>query len=445
MPVDPVRDAAIDVLLRVFERGAYLNLALDRTLTRKTNLSERGRRFLTQIVYGTVRHKLLLDHILQPRLHQPLADLPAAIQIILRMGVYQTLFLSGVTFPAMVHTSVDLAKKRGHAGTARLVNAVLKRTPKSMEEVDLPDSGNAIDAFLSIRYSVPAFLVQRWIADHGPIRAEAICRAIAEEAPRTIRTNTHRLSRDELRTVLNSAGIPSQKHPHIPEALILDEKSALMRSQAFKQGYFLIQDGASMLPPHALQPKRGERVLDMCAAPGGKSTHLVQLMHGEGQVVAMDQHAHRLPLIADNRERLRIPGILDLVAGDGTRPPFTQPFDRVLVDAPCTGYGTLRRHPDIKWRTRPEEAAELAEIQRALLRSAIGLCENGGVIVYSVCTFTPEETTGVVDSVVKEGAVELENAPDWMNPWKLSKGQYLILPDAGPLDGYFWTRLRKRS
>lgn len=445
MPVDPVRDAAVDVLLRVFERGAYLNLALDRTLTRKTNLSERGRRFLTQIVYGTVRHKLLLDHILQPRLHQPLADLPAAIQIILRMGVYQALFLGGVTFPAMVHTSVDLAKKRGHAGTARLVNAVLNRAPKTLDEVKLPDANEALDQFLSVRYSVPEFLVQKWIADHGALRAEAICRAVAEEAPRVIRTNTYRLTRGELREVLKSSGIASEPHPHIPEALMLDERAALMRSQSFKQGYFLIQDGASMLPPHALQPKRGERVLDMCAAPGGKSTHLVQLMHGEGQVVAMDQHAHRLPLIADNRERLRIPGMLDLVAGDGTRPPFAETFNRVLVDAPCTGYGTLRRHPDIKWRARPGEAAEMAKIQRALLRSAVTLCENGGVIVYSVCTFTPEETTGVVEAVVKKGAVELDDAPDWMNPWKLSKGQYQILPDAGPLDGYFWTRLRKVS
>src|SRR5690606_20846922 len=156
----------------------------------------------------------------------------------------------------------------------------LKRAPKCLDEVSFPDAEERLDEYLSIRYSVPLFLVQKWIGDHGAEQAEAICRATAEKAPQVIRTNTYRVTREELRGALQTSGIEATPHPIIPEALIVADKTALMRSQAFKQGLFLIQDGASMLPPHALQPKRGERILDMCAAPGGKSTHLVQLMHG---------------------------------------------------------------------------------------------------------------------------------------------------------------------
>ncbi|MCP4644771.1 MAG: 16S rRNA (cytosine(967)-C(5))-methyltransferase RsmB, partial [bacterium] len=176
MPVDAVRDGAIDVILRVFEKNAYLDVSLDKTLRRK-KLKERGRRFLTHLAYGTVRHRLLSDHILTPLLHQPLEKLPKPILAVLRMGAFQALFCNQVTFPAMVHTSVDLAKKRGHAGTARLVNAVLKRVPQSLDEVTLPDPEREPVRHLSVRYSLPVWLVEQWHADFGADRARAMCEA----------------------------------------------------------------------------------------------------------------------------------------------------------------------------------------------------------------------------------------------------------------------------
>ena len=444
MAVDHVRDAAAGVLLRVFEHGAYLNLALDAAIRRK-RFSPRGRRFLTQLVYGTARHKLLCDHVLENLVRQPLADLPRPIHTVLRMGVFQGLFCNQVTRPAMVHTSVELAKKRGHAGTARLVNAVLKRTPESLDDVRFPDREGDLDGYLSVRYSVPRWLVKQWVEEHGRETAEGLCVASCEEAPVTVRANTAKTRPDALIEGLAATGCMAEKRTAVPEEVTVVAGEPPARSRLFREGHFLVQDPASMLPPHLLEPQPGELVLDLCAAPGGKTTHIAQLTAGWARVVAVDVHARKLGLVRQSAEQLGVAGIA-LVCGDGRRPPLAGGFDRALVDAPCTGLGTLRRHPDLKWRIGPEDAARLAEVQRALLRSAIELCKNGAVIVYSVCTFSAAETTAVVRSILEEGRVEFdESAPEWLKQHHIGKGRYRILPHAGGLDGFFLTRLRKVS
>ena len=442
MAADPVRDAAVGVLLRVFEHGAFLERALDRTLRRR-KLSERGRRFLTQLAYGTVRHKLLCDHVLAPRLHQPLEELPAPIRAILRMGVFQSLFCRQVNFPSMVHTSVDLAKRRGHAGTARLVNAVLRRVPEGLDDVELPPLEDRA-RYLSVLYSTPEWLVAEWLSEHGDAGAEKLCEAAASEAPVTLRANTLKTTPEQLMAALGKTGCVAEKRTVIPEEVTLVTGPPPARSKLFGQGHFLVQDGASMLPPHLLEPQAGERVLDLCAAPGGKATHVAQLTQGNATVVAIDVQPRKLLLVKENAERLGAPGIA-LLAADGAKPPLRPGFDRVLVDAPCSGLGTLRRHPDLKWRAAPEDRERLTRCQAALLRSAVGVCKNGGVVVYSVCTFTRAETVEVVEAVLNAGGVELEDGPEWLNPWKIETGQYRVLPEKGGLDGYFLTRLRKAS
>lgn len=445
MPVDPVRDAAIDVLLRVFETRAFLDASLDKTLRRKGSaLSSRGRRFLTQLVYGTVRHKLLADSVLSGPLHQPLSELPAPIRTILRMGVFQTLFCNQVTFPAMVHTSVDLAKARGHIGTSRLVNAVLKRVPQTLEDVSLPDRSTDPMAYESLRYSIPSWLVEHWHTQFGPERAAGICESCGSEAPRTIRTNTLLTTTEKLIQTLSKPGTVPRQHPDIPEAITLEEGPIPFESKAFQNGHFYIQDPASILSPHLLEPQPNETILDMCAAPGGKATHIAQLTENTARVVALDPKRRGLYLLRDNIERLHTEGIWPIQA-DAASPPLQGPFDRVLLDAPCTGLGTLRRHPDLKWRVSPANLKRLPQLQAKLLRSAIQLCKNGGVIVYSVCTFTGEETDDVIRQILPDAPVQLEDGPEWLSPWKKDKGKYLILPEKGQLDGYFLTRLRKVS
>jgi len=441
MPVDPVRDAAIDVLLRVFQRGVFLDVSLDKTLRRK-KLSERGRRFLTQLVYGTVRHRALCDHVLRGICHQPLEKLPAPIFAILRMAIYQSLFCGQVTHPAMVHTAVDLAKRRGHAGTARLVNAILRRAPQSLDAVKLPAPGTA--AYLSVRYSVPSWLVALWLRECGQEKAEALCAACAAQAPTTLRVNTLKTTPAALIERLGKSGIGAAKNTAIAEELTVVDGPHPVRTKWFEQGLFLLQDPASMLPALLLEPRPGERVLDLCAAPGGKATHLAQRAGGKARIVAMDVQAKRIGAILENVERLGMPQVA-VLCGDGMRPPFDAVFDAVLVDAPCSGLGTLRRHPDVKWRVTPEAVARLAVQQQALLRSAVELCKNGGRIVYSVCTFSKAETEDVIAAVLADGRVEPEDGAESLDTWKTAPGQYQTRPSAAAWDGFFLMRLRKVS
>jgi 16S rRNA (cytosine967-C5)-methyltransferase len=443
LPVDQVRNAAVDVLLRVFERGSYLNLALDKTLRTK-RFPPRARRFLTQLVYGTVRHRLLCDHVLAKLVHQPLDDIPKPVLVVLRMGAFQSLLCKQVPRYAMVHTSVELARKRGHAGLARLANAVLKRLPESIDEVTLPGSQEDLAGHLSIRHSMPRWLVDYMLGMYGEDRGAALCAALNVEAPVTLRANTSKNTVDNLMKALQSYGARVAKTTPVPEEVTLLEGEAPSRSKLFAEGAYFIQDPASMLAPHLLEPMPGERVLDLCAAPGGKTTHVAQLRRGDGMTVAMDFHASRLRRVRENAGRLGAEGIV-MVCGDGKEPPLRASFDKVLVDAPCTGLGALRRHPDLKWRVGPEDPSRLAELQRALLRSAIRLCKNGGLIVYSVCTFTREETSEATSPFLAEGLVKPEDGPEWLALWRTGEGEYRTFPSEDNLDAFYLMRLRKAS
>lgn len=443
MPVDLVRDAAVDVLLRVFERGVPLDVSLDKTLHRK-QFAERGRRFLTQLVYGTVRHKLLCDHVLRKLCQQPIEQLSPPIHAILRMAIFQALFCNQVTTPAMVHTSVELAKRRGHAGLARMTNAVLRKAPASLDDVKLPARERSLARYLSVRYSLPPWLVDLWIREQGESAAEAVCAASNEQALTSIRVNTLKTAPEVLAENLGRSEINAAKRTSIPEELTLIDGGNGLRTKWFQQGCFMLQDPASMAVAHLVEPQPGESVLDLCAAPGGKTTHLAQITGGKAQITACEVEWKRLGPIRENIERLETPGIR-IVCADGKQPPFRPGFDRVLVDAPCSGLGTLRRHPDIKWRMSEEAMGRLAETQQALLRSAVQLCKNGGLIVYSVCTFSRQETLDIVESVYNGGNVELEDGPAWLQPWKIAKGQYRMLPSAEAWDGFFLTRFRKVS
>lgn len=442
MPKDEVRDAAVYLLLRVFEQGAYIDAALDRTLKRR-RISERGRRFLTQLVYGTVRHALLADHILVPLLRQPITDLPRPIHAILRMGVFQALFINQTPFPVMVHTSVDLAKRHGHAGTAKLVNAVLKRVPQSAEEISLPPKDTP--EFAAVRYSMPQWLVDRWWADFGAEKALALCRAMNEPAPVALRTNTLRIAPGDLAAGLAKAGYPAESRTPVPEEVTMLGGAPPIRAKLFRLGYCTVQDPAAMFGAHLLEPQPGQRVLDLCAAPGGKSTHLAEWAQGQAFVAACDTHLNKLRRLRDHAARLESPG-LRIVCADGLHAPWPEAaFDRVLVDAPCSGLGTLRRRPDLKLRTQPDTAAKLAQLQEALLRRAIALCKNGGLVVYGVCTLGAGETRGAVEKATAGTAAHPEDGPQWMEQWRTGTGTYETNPAADGLDGFFWTRLRISS
>jgi 16S rRNA (cytosine967-C5)-methyltransferase len=287
-------------------------------------------------------------------------------------------------------------------------------------------------------------LVEHWITQYGRSETEGLCAASDSPAPTAIRANTSQVTVAKLKGALEKAGYEVEKRTPVPEELTLLGGLPPARTWAFRQGWFIVQDPASMLPAHLLEPRRGDQVLDLCAAPGAKTTHLAALANNEASsIVALDIHERRLAQVHENAARLGFQ-CADLVCGDGAQPPLRPVFDRILVDAPCSGLGTLRRNPDLKWRIEPGDVARLADLQCALLRSAAQLCKNAGVIVYSVCTITREETEEVVGQILNEGIVEPEDGPEWLNQWKSGTGRYETMPSRDGLDGFFLMRLRKR-
>lgn len=443
MAVDPVRDAAVIILLRVLVRGMHLDHALDKTLERHS-FSPQGRRFLTQLVYGVTRHKTLCDHVLSGLCRRPLDLLPAPVLMVLRLAIFQSLFCHTVTRPAMVHTSVELAKRHGHAGLARMVNAILRKAPGALEDVGLPDRITDPVGYLRIRYSMPRWLVRRWFDWFGPERTALLCAATNEPAPCWIRLNTLKGDPASLGARLAVSGMTVRPDAILPEAAMVPQGTDPVRNKAFREGLYLLQDPASMLPVRLLDPAPGESLLDMCAAPGGKSTHMAALTGDRARITALERVYDRIRLIRENTVRLGVSSV-DAVCADAAVPPLTPgSFDRVLVDAPCSGLGTLRRHPELKWRHDPDSVTELAGVQRSLLRAAVQLCKNDGVVVYSVCTLTREETFDLVETVLSWGTCEPEDGPEQYNTWKTSKGQYLITPAEAAWDGFFLMRFRKR-
>lgn len=444
MPVDPVRDSAVDLLLRILNENRHADVLIDRKLKRG-NFSPQGARFLTNLVYGVVRHKLLCDHVLRGLCEQPLDQLPDPVLMILRMGVFQQLFCNNVTRPAMVHTAVDLAKRRSHVGLARVVNAVLRRVPDSLEDIALPNRDKEFAEYLRVRYSMPRWMVRLWIQLYGEAGAERFCAASAEPAPMTLRVNTRLTDSTALAANLEKAGITVSIPCEGLEALQVENGGNPLKTRWFKEGHFMVQDLASMLAGRLIEPEPGDLVLDACAAPGGKATHIAALSGDQACIIAQERFFGRIAKIRDNCARLSLNGVHP-VCGDALQPPFQAGvFDKILVDAPCSGLGTLRRHPEIKWRTETGTAKQLATVQCAMLRKAVQLCKNGGLIIYSVCTLTPEETVGVVSEITGDGACYPEDGPELFNTWKTAKGQYQTNPSNAAWDGFFLTRFRKRS
>jgi 16S rRNA (cytosine967-C5)-methyltransferase len=316
---------------------------------------------------------------------------------LLRLGAYQILFLDRVPASAAVNESVRLAKAFGEGAIAGFVNAVLRAVTRA-ETIPLPDPVDDPILHLSVKYSHPEWLVTRWLARLGPERTVALCAASNEIPPVTVRVNLLRTTRDALTAELSRAGIEVTACRVSPTGLMLRGVALLTELPAYRRGEFYVQDEAAQLVGLAVDPKPGERILDACAAPGGKSTHLAELMDDRGEITAADAGAKRLERIVENANRLGLTSIRPVMAdltGDSSVLGLT-PYDRILVDAPCSGLGVLRRNPEAKWYKTEEVIRKMAALQLKILAKAGTLLKPGGVLVYSTCTTEPEENENVV-------------------------------------------------
>lgn len=445
------RETVLKILYRVIWDGAYANIELNKVLG-EGNLSGPDRGLATELVYGTLRMQGSIDYILDKFLKKPLSTLTPWIQIILRLGVYQMFYMEKIPDRAAVNEAVNLTKKYGHPGTVKLVNGVLRNIARNRETIVFPLLEKDPVAHISAVYSHPAWLVRRWIGQMGVEETIWLCTADNLPAPVTARTNTLKISRPELLERLAGEGVQAKPGSYAPESIVLEAAPAIGLLSSFREGLFQIQDESSALAAHILGAKPGSRVIDACAAPGGKTTHLAQLMENRGMIKAFDIHQHKLGLIKDNCRRLGI-DIVDACSGDSRSLPdsLSQWADYVLVDAPCSGLGVLRRRPDARWNKDDKQIHELVQLQKEILLSAAQTVRPGGLLLYSVCTITLEESTEMAAWFMKNRADfrlepftgRLPFKPSEKDQAQAAQGMMQMLPHLHGTDGFFTALFRR--
>ncbi len=449
MTVVAAREIALHILKAVESDGAYANLALNRALEeyRPTKLD---RAFATELAYGTLRTLNTLDWITARYLKQPLGAQTVWIRNILRLGVYQLFYMDKVPPGAACNEAVELAKKFGTPGAARFVNGVLRNIARQKDQIVFPDLEEDPVDHISLKYSHPTWMVERWLTEFGPEGTIALCQANNTIPPNTIRTNTLKVDRNTLMHRLVQEGLTVRRTEIAPDGLQIDGFLSIRSLSSFQEGLFQIQDESSMLVAHAVNPAPGARVLDVCSAPGGKTTHMAQLMQNEGVIKAMDIHPHKLDLVAENCRRLGITNVETMLLDARDLPgPFAGWADYVLVDAPCSGLGVLRRRPDARWRKEPGQITGLVRLQESILAGAAQCVRPGGVLVYGTCTITYEENLGQVqgflahhhDFVFEDLRPFL---PAGLGAKEMAQGYLEIYPHTHAMDGFFIARLRRK-
>lgn len=441
------REIALDVLNRVEEQQSYSNLELRHVLD-KADLSAADAGLVTELVYGTIQHRLTLDFVLSHFVGGK--KIQTWVRNLLRLSLYQIRFLDRIPERAAVHEAVEIAKRRGHQGISAMVNGVLRNVLRNPDVWDQKPRGDAAKQ-IAVEYSHPEWLVRQWLKVYGTETTRAICEANNLPPHPSIRVNRLKTTREDLLARLTQEGKVAQPSALSPDGILLAGGNPA-KSDWFRQGYCTVQDESSMLVALAVAPKPGMRVLDACAAPGGKTTHLAERMDNRGEIVASDIHPHKRDLIAQAASRLGITIIEPLVSDALDLPEKgLGSFDRILLDAPCSGFGVIRRKPDLKWNKTPEDVKEIAKLQYQLLVRLSAMLEPDGRLVYSTCTIEPEENQEIVRRFVREHPEFViddtlgKDLPDAVTELLDGTGGCLqILPHHFGSDGFFIARLKRR-
>ena len=456
LPYDPVRMLAWKILQEIERSSFFADFALDQAFFQTPDLKPLDRAMISEMVMGVLRWRGRLDAHLEQALKFRDKKVDPRLLQLLRLGVYQVLFMDRVPESAAVNESVRLAKALfKNEKITGFVNALLRSVIRDKNRDFFPPFAEKPVEHIVQFFSHPPWLAERWVKDFGPEVALRVCAANNQKPPFTVRANTLKIGREALLQRLQEDGIPTQPTPYSPDGLTLAKAPDLAEDPLFQEGMYFIQDESSQMIAFLLEPQPGERILDVCAAPGGKTTHLAQLMQNRGEIFALDLLGSKIKLIRENCHRLGITSV-QVLEGDATQPlpiPEGIHFHRVLVDAPCTGLGILHRNPEAKWRRRPEDIPRLAKVQAAILDRASSCLNPGGILVYSTCTMTLEENErGVETFLAKRTDFEREDlsrtAPLFMRPLVSSEGFFRTYPErimgeSGRMDGFFAARLRK--
>lgn len=436
------RETALAILIACRRSGAWADAALQSRL-KDGALSPSDAALCSRLVYGVTQNKLLLDFYLAPLCHQRLERLEPPLLEILRLGAYQILFLDRVPPSAAVDTAVELTRACRRERAAGLVNAVLRRLSRSRGALPPIPQEDWAD-YLSVRWSHPRWLTQRLLALLGRQEAEALLRLHNAVAPVTVQVNPLKTDAQGLASALTDEGLCPRPHPWAPECLEWTGAGDVAALASFQAGLFTVQDAAARLVSLAAGIAPGQRVLDLCAAPGGKTFSAAFAMEDRGEIVACDVHENKLQRIRSGARRLGL-GCIRTAAADGRRPPaqWHEGFDTVLVDAPCSGLGVIRKKPDIRYKD-PADFSRLPALQGQLLEAGAACVRPGGTLVYSTCTLLPEENEAVTQAFLSRRRDFVPSPFALPGPVGHTEGAVTLWPQRHGTDGFYICRMERR-
>ncbi len=489
-----VREQVVDLLIEVEREQSYAQLSLKKALV---DLEMRDKALATEIFYGTIKYQIQIDYWLNQYSKTPIRKMKPLIRNLLRMSVYQMLHLDKIPVSAVINEAVKITKKRKFQGLSGFVNGLLRTIDREREKLAYPSEKDSLSEALSIQYAIPEWMIKMWLKQYSRDIVEQIASALNQRAEVCGRVNDLKGSKAELLEILEKEGVHVEKQysrdiveqiasalnqraevcgrvndlkgskaelleilekegVHVEsghlleEAFYLKKVDNLQNLPSFKLGAWTVQDESAMLVAHVVAPKAGEYVLDMCSAPGGKSMHMAAKMENRGEIIACDIHPHKLELIEKNAKRLGI-SIIKPTLQDGMvlNENWIGKFDKVLLDAPCSGLGIMKRKPDIRLHKTKDDLKEIVEIQKALFKNAVQYLKPNGKLVYSTCTISYEENELIIKEAISEYGLELENIVDTIPKLIQSsvkeQGMIQILPNMAGTDGFFIASLKRRS
>lgn len=442
-----VREQIVDLLIEIERDKSYAQLAVKEHLQ---NAEPKDKGFITEIVYGTLKYQLRLDYIINSFSKTPVNKMKPLIRNLIRMSIYQMFYLDKVPTSAIINEAVKITKKRKFQTLSGFINGVLRNIDRNRELISYPNKEKEPVRALSILYSIPEWIITEWLSSYTLERVESICKALNERAKVCIRVNHLKATNEEVEVLLEAEGVEIEKGKLLDSAFYIKNIDNLQGMSSFKEGKWTVQDESAMLVANVVAPKPGECVLDLCSAPGGKSIHMAELMENKGKIVSCDIHAHKLELIAKNAERMGCTIIVPTLQ-DGTQlnKDFIEGFDKVLLDAPCSGLGIMKRKPDIRYSKSLEDLKEIAKLQKELAKQAVKYLKPDGTLVYSTCTISRAENEEIAKYIVEVLGLELTNIvdtiPDRLGGAVVDQGMIQILPDMADTDGFFIASFRKRK
>lgn len=443
-----MRELALEILLKVLEQGEYSSVVLQQVLTTYQYLEKQDRAFLTRLCEGTIERKIELDYIINQFSKVKVKKMKPVIRNILRLGVYELKYMENIPARATCNEAVKLAQKKGFYNLKGFVNGVLRNIERRKAEVVYPDEKKQPITYLSVRYSMPEWIVQMWEQQYGIEITKTMLQAAFLDRAVTIRCNTEKNTVSQLGESLKKEGIKVEAGVYVKEALRISEYNYLKKIKAFQEGKFIIQDESSMLVALAAGIQKDDFIVDVCAAPGGKSMHAAELLRGTGVVSSRDISDTKVERIRENARRLGLKNVHPIVQ-DALKldEEMVAKADVVIADLPCSGLGVIGKKNDIKYKTSPEGIKELVKLQRSILKTISSYVKPGGTLIYSTCTVNQMENEENVKWIVDNLGLELQSLDEFL-PEKLrgettKQGFLQLIPGIQETDGFFLSKFKK--